>query len=57
MVRNGSLPGRELQTGLGPISVRQPRVNDRRDGPQFTSAILPPYLRRVGSIENLIPVL
>ena len=57
VVRNGSLPGRELQTGLGPISVRQPRVNDRREGKQFTSGILPPYLRRVASIENLIPAL
>ena len=52
VVRNGSLPERALQTGLGPISVRQPRVNDRRQGQQFTSAILPPYLRRVASIEN-----
>lgn len=57
VVRNGSLPDRELQTGLGPISVRQPRVNDRREGKGFTSAILPPYLRRVPSIENLIPAL
>ena len=57
VVRNGSLPARELQTGLGPISVRQPRVNDRREGQQFSSAILPPYLRRVASIENLIPAL
>lgn len=57
VVRNGSLPERELQTGLGPISVRQPRVNDRREDRQFTSAILPPYLRRVASIENLIPAL
>ena len=29
VVRNGSLPERELQTGLGPISVRQPRVKVR----------------------------
>ncbi len=57
VVRNGSLPERQLQTGLGPISVRQPRVNDRREGKQFSSAILPPYLRRVASIENLIPAL
>ncbi|MGK0184653.1 MAG: putative transposase [Verrucomicrobiales bacterium] len=43
VVRNGSLPDRELQTGLGPMAVRQPRVNDRREGKQFTSSISPPY--------------
>jgi putative transposase len=57
IVRNGSLPGRDLQTGLGPMTARPPRVNDRREGKQFTIAILPPYLRRVASIENLIPAL
>ena len=57
VVRNGSLPERELQTGLGPISVRQPRVNDRREGRQFSGSILPPYVRRVASVENLIPAL
>jgi len=57
VVRKGSLPARELQTGIGPMSVRQPRVPDRREGKPFTSAILPPYLRRVASIEILIPAL
>ena len=30
VVRNGHLPEREIQTGIGPVPVRQPRVNDRR---------------------------
>src|SRR6478752_6811013 len=58
VVRNGYLPEREIQTGLGDIEVKQPRVHDRRPVPErehFTSAILPPYLRRTRSLEELIP--
>jgi putative transposase len=58
VVRNGSLPQRTILTGLGPIEVKQPRVQDRRPPHQrekFTSAILPPYLRKTKSIEELIP--
>lgn len=51
--RNGYLPERQLQTGLGPVCVKQPRVRDK----SFTSAILPKYLRRVPSLEALIPAL
>jgi putative transposase len=57
VVRNGFLPERQIQTGIGPVRVRQPRVQDRRSEMKFTSAILPPYLRRVPSLENLIPTL
>ena len=60
VVRNGRCPERTIQTGLGDVAVRRPRVNDRRiddDGHriQFTSSILPPYLRRTKSVEELIP--
>lgn len=60
VVRNGRLPEREIQTGIGPVKVRQPRVNDRRmdeDGRrfQFSSEILPKYLRKTRSLEELIP--
>jgi len=60
VVRNGHKDEREIQTGIGPITVRQPRVNDKRvdeNGQRlgFTSAILPPYLRKTRSIEELIP--
>jgi len=55
--RNGYLPERDLVTGIGPITIRQPRVNDRRKGERFTSRILPPYMRRVPSIDALIPCL
>ncbi len=57
VVRNGSLPSRELVTGVGPLRIRQPRVRDRREGEAFSSNILPRYMRRVPSLDNLIPVL
>ena len=57
VVRNGSLPGRELVTGVGPGKVKQPRVHDRREGQQFSSQILPKYMRRVPSVDALIPAL
>ena len=57
VVRNGSLPERTIQSGIGPIQVKAPRVDDRREGRRFSSAILPPYLRKVPSLENLIPTL
>ena len=60
IVRHGYLPEREIQTGIGPVAVRCPRVRDRGGGEmgpriRFTSSILPPYLRRAKSIEELLP--
>lgn len=58
IVRNGYLPEREITTGIGPVKVRQPRVHDRRHGQEresFSSKILPPYLRKTKSIEELLP--
>ena len=60
IVRHGHLPEREIQTGIGPVAVRCPRVRDRGAGAtgprvRFTSRILPPYLRRAKSIEELLP--
>ena len=58
VVRNGHLPERTIQTGIGPIEVQQPRVQDRRPAERrekFTPAVLPPYLRRTKSLEELIP--
>jgi putative transposase len=61
LVRHGHLPEREVMTGIGPITVRCPRVRDRvGTGDQrirFTSAILPPYARRSKSLEVAIPIL
>jgi putative transposase len=60
VVRNGHLPARTIQTGVGAVEVQQPRVNDKRideNGQhiRFSSKILPPYLRRTKSIDELIP--
>src|SRR3974377_2569527 len=55
--KNGSSPERMLVTGVGPLKIRQPRVHDRRDGELFTSNILPRYMRRVPTIDRLLPVL
>jgi transposase-like protein len=57
VVRNGYLPERSILSGIGPIPVKQPRVRDKREDKAFTSAILPRYLRRVPSLDNLIPAL
>jgi len=57
VVRNGHLPERELVTGVGPINVTQPRVRDRSGQQRFTSNILPPFMRRLPSVDVLIPVL
>jgi len=57
VVRNGHMPEREILTGIGPVPIRQPRVNDKRPGQKFTSNILPPFMRRVPSIDALIPCL
>jgi transposase-like protein len=57
VVRNGHLPEREILTGIGPLPIRQPRVNDKRPEQKFTSNILPPFMRRVPRIDALIPCL
>jgi len=58
VVRNGFMPQRRIVTGLGEIAVKQPRVHDRRppdEREHFTSRILPPYLRKTKTMEELIP--
>ena len=59
VVRNGHAEPRTVVTGLGPVPVRMPRVHDRRTPAQgrehFSSNILPPYLRKARSMDELIP--
>lgn len=60
VVRNGYLPEREIQTGIGPVPVKVPRARDRQpdyesEPIQFKSSLLPPYLRKTRSMEELIP--
>lgn len=56
VVRNGYLPEREIQTGVGAVAVKVPKTRDRSGaGIRFQSSLLPPYLRRTRSLEELIP--
>jgi len=61
LVRHGYLPEREILTGIGPVTVRCPRVRDRvgegAERNRFSSAILPPCARRSKSLEVLLPIL
>ena len=61
LVRHGHMPERTIQTGIGPVAVRQPRVRDRggADGERirFSSTLLPPYARRTKSLDALLPIL
>lgn len=56
VVRNGSLPEREIQTGLGPVTVRIPKVRAKTGEPvTFRSALVPPYVRKTRSLEAALP--
>jgi len=55
VVRNGYQPERTIQTGIGDVPVKAPRVRDREGAIKFSSSILPRYLRRRKSIEELLP--
>lgn len=55
IVRNGYLPERTIQTGIGDVDIRVPKVRDRSGlGMKFNSMLLPPYLKRSTSIEELL---
>ena len=56
VVRNGYLPERSIQTGLGEVPVKVPKVRDRSDGGiKFNSKLVPPYLKRTKNVEEFIP--
>ena len=57
VVRNGKARERRITTGAGTVSVRAPRVDDRRPEKSFSSSILPPYLRRSANVESILPLL
>ena len=62
VVRHGYGPERSIQTGIGALDVRRPKVRDRAAGQdedkiRFTSAILPKWARRSRSLDALLPVL
>lgn len=55
VVRNGHHAERTVQTGIGNVAVKAPRVRDRQGTIKFSSSILPRYLRRTRSLEELLP--
>ena len=56
VVRNGYLPEREIQTGIGPVPVKVPKVRSRTGKPVvFQSALVPPYVRKAKSLEAALP--
>jgi transposase-like protein len=56
VVRNGYHPERPLQTGIGPVSVRIPKVRSKNGHPvTFRSALVPPYVRRTKTLEAALP--
>jgi putative transposase len=61
VTRNGRAEPRKVTVGSGTLEVQAPRVEDRRvvDGQrqQFTSRILPPYVRRSPKVAEVLPLL
>jgi hypothetical protein len=63
IVRHGHGPERQVQTGIGPVTVRRAKLRDRgvdeagADRIRFTSAILPRWARRTRSLDALLPIL
>ncbi len=56
VVRSGSQPERDIQTGIGPVSVRIPKVRSNTGEPvSFRSALIPPYVRKTATVEAFVP--
>ncbi len=56
VVLSGHQPAREIQTGIGPVTVQVPKVRSRHGKPvRFHSALVPPYVRKTASLEAAIP--
>ena len=63
VVRNGYHNEREVLTSAGAVTVRAPRVNDKRVDPEtgerqrFSSSILPVWARKSPQIAEVLPLL
>jgi len=56
VVRNGHHPERAVQTGIGPVTVKIPKVRSKTGAPvSFKSALVPPYVRKARTIEAALP--
>ena len=57
VVGNGYVRAREITTAAGRVAVQAPRVDDRRPGERYISALLPPYMRRSPKVTEVLPLL
>lgn len=57
MVGNGHQQPRQVVTAAGAVEVTRPRVDDRRPDETFTSAVLPPYMRRSAKVTEALLLL
>ena len=61
VVRNGRLPAREIVTGAGTLEIQQPRARDKDPDNskrvRFSPCLVPQYMRKSPSLEEMIPVL
>ncbi len=57
VVGNGYARPREVMTGAGMVEVAAPRVDDRREGEHYRSAILPAYMRKSPKVTEVLPIL
>jgi transposase-like protein len=56
VVRNGYQPARDIQTGIGPVTVKVPKIRSREGKPvSFHSALVPQYVRKSASLEAALP--
>lgn len=56
VVRNGHQPERDILTGIGPVSVRVPKVRTRAgESAVFRSSLVPPFVRKARSVEAALP--
>jgi transposase-like protein len=56
VVRSGHHPERDIQTGIGPVTVQVPKLRSRQGEPvTFRSALVPPSVRKTRSLEAALP--
>ena len=56
VVRNGYQPERQIETAIGPVKVKIPKVRAKDGTPvTFHSALVPPYVRKAKSLEAALP--
>lgn len=61
LVKNGYCPERSIQTGIGSVAVKMPRLRDRQgsgeEAIRFYSSWIPKHMRRTASMDVLLPLL